>query len=171
MKLLRDVSIRKRRVLIRCDFNVPLNEKEEIVDDFRIRQTIPTIAYVLQQGGKVILLTHLGDPEGKVVEKLRLDPIRERLEKLLKKQVTKAQDCVGKEVREQVARMNEGEVLLLENVRFHAQETENDERFAKELAQLGDIFVNDAFSASHRDHASIAGIPRYLPSVSGFLLE
>lgn len=171
MKTLKDFNFKNKRVLVRCDFNVPLSEKGEILDDFRIKQALATIKYLIEKGAKVILMSHLGRPEGKVVENLRLTPIQEKLIEYLDLSVTKAPDCLGKEIEEWTKKMKPGEVLLLENLRFHKKEEENDERFAQNLAKLGDIFINDAFSVCHRSHASVVGITKYLPSAAGFLLE
>jgi phosphoglycerate kinase len=171
MKFLKDFELKGKRVLVRCDFNVPLSEKGEILDDFRIKETIPTIEYLIKKGARVILMSHLGKPKGKVVENLKLDKIQERLMEYLDLSIVKAKDCVGKEIENWVKEMAEGEILLLENLRFHKEEEENDENFARELAKLGDIYINDAFACCHRAHASIVGIPKFLPSGAGLLLE
>jgi len=171
MRTLKDFEVKGKRVLVRCDFNVPLDKEGNILDDFRIKQTLPTIEYLIEKGVKVILMSHLGRPEGKVVESLRLTPIQNRLMEYLDVQVSKAPDCVGEEIEKWSREMQPGEILLLENLRFHKEEAENNENFAKELAKLGDIYINDAFSVCHRNHASIVGIPKYLPSGAGFLLE
>lgn len=171
MKTLRDFNIKNKKVLVRCDFNVPLDEKGQISDDFRIKQTIPTIEYLIEKGAKVILMTHLDDPKGKVVESLRLNSIQEKLMEYLDVSITKTKDCIGEEVENWVSQMEPGEILLLENLRFHKEEEENDEKFAKELARLGDIYINDAFGVCHRAHASVVRIPKYLPSGTGLLLE
>lgn len=170
LKTLKDLNVKNKRVLVRCDFNVPLNKKGEIEDDFRIKQTLPTIKYLIKNKAKVILMSHLGDPKGKIVKNLKLDPVRQKL-KEYGYPITKAQDCIGKNVEKQVAAMEKGGILLLENLRFHNGEEKGDPKFAKELSKLGDFYVNDAFGASHRSHASIVGIPKYLPSAAGFLLE
>jgi len=171
MKTLEDFNFKGKRVLLRCDFNVPLSEEGVILDDFRIKQTIPTIEYLTEKGGKIILMSHLDDPAGKVVESLRLTPIQDKLMEYLDLSVTKAPDCIGKEIEKWTREMEPGEVLLLENLRFHKEEEENDDTFAQQLAKLGDIYINDAFGACHRAHASIVGIPKYLPSAMGLLLE
>lgn len=171
MKTLPDFNFKNKRVLVRCDFNVPLSGQGEILDDFRIKQTIPTIEYLIKKEAKVILMSHLGRPEGKVVEGLRLTPIQDKLMEYLDLSVTKAPDCVGKEVEEWVREMAPGEILLLENLRFHQEEEEGEENFTKNLAKLGDIFINEAFSVCHRSQASVVGITKYLPSGAGFLLE
>ena len=170
VKTLRDFNLKGKRVLVRCDFNVPLSEKGEILDDFRIRKTIPTIKYLIKKGAKVILMSHLGRPEGRQ-EKYSLKPIAKRLEKLLKKKMKFLDDCIGEKVEKEIEKMKEKDVILLEHLRFHKEEEENDERFAKKLSKLGDIFINDAFGASHRAHASIVGIPKFLISGAGLLLE
>jgi len=171
MKTVRDFNFKNKRVLLRCDFNVPLDERGVILDDFRIKQTIPTIEYLIEKGAKIILMSHLGKPEGKVVENLRLTPVQEKLMEYLDISITKAPDCLGKEIEDWISEMQPGEILLLENLRFHKEEEENKENFTKSLASLADIYINDAFSACHRTHASIVGIPKYLPSCIGLLLE
>ena len=171
MKTLKDFNFKNKRVLVRCDFNVPLSENGEILDDFKIKATIPTIEYLIKSGAKVILMSHLGRPEGKVVEELRLDPIAERLSKLLSRRVVKLDDCVGKEAKGAIEKMRPGDVILLENIQFNPGEITKDLNFAKTLASYADIFVLEAFGQAHRDYASITGIPNYLPSTPGFLLE
>ncbi len=172
MRTLKDFEVKGKRVLVRCDFNVPLaQERGIILDDFRIKQTLPTIEYLIEKRAKLLLMSHLGRPGGKVVESLRLTPIQNRLMEYLDVQVSKAPDCVGEEIEKWSREMQPGEILLLENLRFHKEEAENNENFAKALAKLGDIYINDAFSVCHRNHASIVGIPKYLPSGAGFLLE
>ena len=170
-KTIKDVNLKDKRVLMRVDFNVPLDDKLNITDDIRIRSSLPSIKYALEAGAKVILMSHLGRPDGKVVDSMRLTPVAKRLGELLGKKVTKTDDCIGDAVRKTVAAMKPGDVILLENLRFHAEEEKNDPAFAKELANLGDVFVNDAFGTAHRAHASTEGITKYLPSVAGFLLE
>jgi len=171
VKTLRDFNFKGKRVLVRCDFNVPLSQEGDTLDDFRIKKTIPTIEYLLQKGAKIILMSHLDDPGGKVVESLRLTSIQERLIKYLNIPVIKTLDCLGKEVEELVNQMKPSEILLLENLRFHKEEEANDSNFAKNLSKLGDIYINDAFGASHRAHASLVGVPKYLPSGMGLLVE
>jgi len=178
MKTVRDFDVKNKRVLVRCDFNVPLGLEGNILDDFRIKAAIPTIEHLIRNGAKIILMSHLGDPEGKVVEKLRLDIIQERLIALLNRgikdkpaAVLKADDCMGKEIEKISEMIEPGEILLLENLRFHKEEEENDKIFAKELSKLGDIYINDAFGACHRKHASVVGITKYLKSGMGLLLE
>jgi phosphoglycerate kinase len=166
-----DVSLGGKRVLVRVDFNVPLGKNREIEDDFRIRAALPTIEYVLAQGGKPVLISHLGRPKGQRVEGLSLEPVRARLEALLARKVYLAPDCVGKKTGEMAASIKTGEVLLLENCRFHPQETENVPDFARELAALADVYVNDAFGTAHRAHASTEGVAHLLrPAVAGFLM-
>jgi phosphoglycerate kinase len=169
-KTVRDVDLKDKRVLMRVDFNVPMQDGV-ITDDKRIRAALPTIKYVLEAGGKVILMSHFGRPKGKPDDAFRLDPIAKRLSELLGQPVQKVNDCIGPEVEEAVAKLQPGEVLLLENVRFHAAETENEPEFAKALAAFGDIYVNDAFGTAHRAHASTTGVAAYLPAASGFLME
>jgi len=171
MKTLKDFNFKNKRVLVRCDFNVQLNEKGRIAEDFRIKQTIPTIEYLIKKGAKTILMSHLGKPEGKIVNELRLNPIAKRLSELLNRPVKKLDDCVGKEVKKEVERIQTGEIILLENIQFNAGENKNDSNFAKILASYADIFIMEAFGQSHRNYASIAGIPKYLPAAAGFLLE
>ncbi|GMK48792.1 MULTISPECIES: phosphoglycerate kinase [Paenibacillus] len=169
-KSVRDVEVAGKRVFVRVDFNVPL-EDGKITDDKRIRETLPTINYLIEKGAKVILASHLGRPNGEVVEELRHTASAVRLSELLGKPVVKANDSVGEEVKAQVNALNNGDVLLLENVRFHAGEEKNDPELAKQFAELADLFVNDAFGAAHRAHASTEGIAHYLPAVSGLLME
>ena len=170
-RTIRDVSWAGKRALVRCDFNVPLDNKGNITDDTRIRASIPTIQYLLDKGAAVILCSHLGRPKGKVVESLRLTPVAARLNELLGRPVLKLKDCIGPEVQTSVRAIKPGEVLLLENLRFHNEEEADDPAFAQKLADLGDVYVNDAFGTAHRSHASTAGVAAYLPAVAGFLLE
>ena len=166
-----DVQLRGKRVIIRADFNVPLDESLQITDDTRIRSTLPTINRVVDEGAKVILCSHLGRPKGVFDPKYSLAPVAKRLGRLLGKEVIFAPDCIGPAVEKLVAKMNPGDVLLLENLRFHSGEETNDDTFSKALASLGDVFINDAFGAAHRAHASTAGVAAYLPAVAGFLME
>lgn len=159
-----------KRVLVRVDFNVPLNEELEITNDTRIKAVLPTIKYLTSCQAKVILISHLGRPKGKVVERLRLDPVAKRLSELLKQDVKKVNDCIGEEVEKVTLNMQNGEVVLLENLRFHPEEEKNNPEFAKALANLADIFVNDAFGTAHRAHASTVGVAEMLPSCAGFLM-
>lgn len=166
-----DLELKGKRVLVRVDFNVPLKDKE-IADDTRITSAIHTIEYIIDKGGKTILMSHLGRPEGKVNPKYSLEPVAKKLNEILGKNVVLAPDCVGDEVKAIVNKMKEGDVILLENLRFHAEEEENDCEFSKKLAELGDLYVNDAFGAAHRAHASTAGITKFISkSATGFLME
>jgi len=168
----RDIEVGGKRVLVRVDFNVPLDKKTgAISDDRRIRVTLPTIRYLIDRRARVILCSHLGRPEGKVDDKLSLAPIGKRLSQLLGQKVVVTKDCIGAEVDKSVKALKSGDVLLLENLRFHPEEEENATSFAQALTRLADIYVNDAFGAAHRAHASIVGITKYLPSVAGLLLE
>ncbi|MEB3273401.1 MAG: phosphoglycerate kinase [Prochlorothrix sp.] len=161
-----------KRVLVRADFNVPLDDAGKITDDTRIRAALPTIQDLVGKGAKVILSSHFGRPKGKVVESMRLTPVAERLGELLGKPVVKTSDCIGEEVKRQVEAMTNGQVILLENVRFHAEEEKNEPEFAKALAANADLYVNDAFGTAHRAHASTEGVTQYLsPSVAGYLIE
>jgi phosphoglycerate kinase len=166
-----EVDIKGKRVFIRADFNVPLDDNLMITDDRRIRSTLPTINYAIDEGAKVVLSSHLGRPKGKVDPKFSLAPVAKRLQRLLNKEVAFAHDCIGSQVENLVSRMKEGDVLLLENLRFHPEEEKNDEEFARSLAKLADVYVNDAFGAAHRAHASTVGITKFLPSAAGFLLK
>jgi len=167
---LKDNQLEGKRVLVRVDFNVPLNEELEITDDTRIKAALPTIKYLVSHQAKVILMSHLGRPKGKVVEKLRLDPVARRLSELLKQDIKKVNDCIGEEVEKVVSNMQKGEVVLLENLRFYPEEEKNDYEFSKKLANLADVFINDAFGTAHRAHASTVGVAELLPSYAGFLM-
>jgi phosphoglycerate kinase len=169
-KSIDDVDVRGQRVLVRVDFNVPL-EGGRITDDTRIRAALPTIRHLIDGGARVVLMTHLGRPDGKVVESLRVAPLAARLSELLEQPVATAPDCVGPAARAAVDALGEGQVLLLENLRFHPEEEANDLAFARELASLGDVFVNDAFGTAHRAHASTEGVAHLLPAVAGYLME
>jgi len=168
---LESLSLEGQRVLVRVDFNVPLDEQGQIRDDTRIRAVLPTLSYILEQGGRPICLCHFGRPKGQVVEALRVDPIGARLQELLGSPVLKLGESTGAAVAEAIAGAEAGTTVLLENVRFHEGETRGDEELAKAYATLGDCFVGEAFGACHRDHASVSGIPRFLPSAAGRLLE
>jgi len=167
---IKNVDVENKKVLVRVDFNVPMNDGD-ITEDERITTVIPTISFLLEKNAKIILMSHLGRPEGRVVEKLRMDKIAKRLGELLDKEVIKLDDCIGQKVKEKINKMKTKEIILLENLRFHAEEENNDEKFAKELASLAEVYVNDAFSNSHRNHASMTGITKFLPSYAGLLLE
>lgn len=167
---IRDLDLQGKRVLVRVDFNVPTDDDGRITDDTRIRAALPTIKYIIEHGGKAILMSHFGRPKGKPEDKYRLDRIAERLGELLGKPVKKLDEAVGPAVAAAVGAMKEGDVILLENVRFYPGEEKNDPGFAKELASLGDVYINDAFGAAHRAHASTAGVAQYLPSAAGFLM-
>lgn len=172
-KTLKDLDFAGKKVLVRCDFNVPMDENGNITDDIRITSSLPTINYIIEKGGKVILMSHLGRPKGEPNKKYTLKPVADRLTELLNKEVVFAEDdsVVSDEVRKQVASMNNGDVLLLENTRFRKEEEKNEEGFSKDLASLGDLYINDAFGTSHRGHASNVGVSTYLPSAVGFLVE
>ena len=172
-KTIRDIDLKGKRVLIRCDFNVPLDSNQNITDDTRIRAALPTLEYLVTQGAKVVVMSHLGRPKGKAAAEFSLAPVAVRLAELLGKQVEFADSdvVVDDSVKEKVAALKDGDVLLLQNVRFRKEETDKEPGFAKELASLGDVFVQEAFGTAHRAHASTAGVADYLPCVSGFLIE
>src|SRR6266496_5981125 len=170
-KTIRDIDVAGKRVLVRVDFNVPLDAERHITDDTRIKAALPTINYLLDAGAAVILMSHLGRPDGKVVEKLSLAPVAQRLGELLSKPVQTASDCIGPQVEAQAKALQPGQVLLLENLRFHKEEEKNDPEFARQLASLGEIYVNDAFGSAHRAHASTEGVTHSLPGVAGLLME
>ncbi len=170
-KTIRDIDLAGKRVLVRVDFNVPLDSKQQITDDTRIRAALPTIRYLLDQGTEVILMSHLGRPDGKVVDTLSLAPVARHLSELLGRPVEMAKDCVGPAVEAQAKALQPGQVLLLENLRFHKEEEKNDPDFARQLAALGEVYLNDAFGTAHRAHASTEGVTHYLPGVAGFLME
>jgi len=171
MKTIREADIKNKRVFVRCDFNCPVDDSGNILDDFRIKKTLPTIEYLIKNDAKAVLASHFGDPEGKFIEKLKLNQVQKKLSEYLKLSVLKAPDCIGEKTKKMVEELQPGEVLLLENLRFHKEEEENDDSFAKELSLLEDLFVNDAFGASHRKHASIIGVPKHIPAFAGFLLK
>jgi phosphoglycerate kinase len=160
-----------KKVLVRNDFNITIDKDGKILDDYRIRASLPTIKYLLGQKAKIILSSHFARPEGKVIEEMRLGPVQKRLSELLGMDIKLAPDCVGPEVENLADQLKEGEILLLENLRFHSEEEANDDEFAKKLAALAGVYINDAFGASHRAHASIVGITKYLPSYAGLLLQ
>lgn len=172
MKSVKDVDIKGKRVLVRVDFNVPLDNQLNITDDARIRAVLTTLRYILDQHSKLIVASHLGRPKGKVKSEMSLSPVSQRLERLLNKQVVMAKDCIGPEVESLVGNMKDGDVVLLENLRFHPEEEKNDDAFAKKLARLCDVYVNDAFAVSHRVNASVVAVTKHVPvSVGGFLLQ
>jgi phosphoglycerate kinase len=171
-KTIDSVDLKDKRVLVRVDFNVPLDENLKITDDKRIVESLPTIKKIIADGGKAILMSHLGRPKGKVNPKYSLKPCAEKLSELLNKEVKIAPDCIGEEVRAMVDSLNPGDVLLLENLRYHDEEEKNDPEFAQKLSELGDIYVNDAFGSAHRAHASTEGITKFIStSVGGYLME
>src|SRR5258708_5823952 len=168
---IRDINVAGKRALVRVDFNVPLDAEQHITDDTRITAALPTIQYLLNAGAAVILMSHLGRPDGKVVDTLRMAPVAQRLSELLNTPVQSVNDCIGPEVEAKARALQPGQVLLLENLRFHKQEEKNNSEFAHQLASLGDIYINDAFGTAHRAHASTEGVTHYLPGVAGFLVE
>lgn len=170
-KTVKDIDVKGKKVLVRCDFNVPQDENGSITDNRRIVSAIPTIQYLLNEGAKVILCSHLGRPKGEVKKEFSLAPVAKELSKLLNQEVQLAEDIIGESAKKLVANLKEGETILLENVRFDAREEKNDTEFAKELASLAEVYVNDAFGTAHRAHATTAGVADYLPAVSGFLIE
>ena len=170
-KTVRDIDLKDKKVLVRCDFNVPMDENRNITDNRRIVAALPTIKYLLEQNCKIVLCSHLGRPKGEFKKEFSLEPVAKELSKLLGKEVIMAKDVIGEDAENKAKNLKNGEILLLENVRFHREETDNDPEFAKKLASFGEIFVNDAFGTAHRAHASTEGVTKYLPSVSGFLIE
>ncbi|MBS0157508.1 MAG: phosphoglycerate kinase [Nitrospira sp.] len=171
-RIIEDLQLRGKRVIIRADYNVPLDDSLQITDDTRIRSTLPTINRAVDEGAKVILCSHLGRPKGKFDPKYSLAPVAKRLQRLLGKEVIFAPDCIGAAVESLVAKMQPGDVMLLENLRFHPEEEKNDEGFSKALASLADVYINDAFGAAHRAHASTVGITKYIPeAAAGYLLK
>ena len=170
-KTVKDIDLKGKKVFVRCDFNVPMDENRNITDNRRIVAALPTIKYLLEQNCKVILASHLGRPKGEFKPEYSLAPVAAELSKLLGQEVFMAKDVIGESAKTLAANLKEGQVMLLENVRFHREETDNEPEFAKELASMAEVFVNDAFGTAHRAHASTEGISHYLPSVSGFLIE
>ena len=172
MKRIQDISVADKRTFFRVDFNVPLDEYQNITDDTRIRAVLPTLKYALDRNAKLIIASHLGRPKGKAVPEMSLSPVAKRLGRFLEKDVQMATDCIGDDVKKLISGMNSGDVVLLENLRYHPQEQKNDDAFAKELASLCDVYVNDAFAVSHRVNASVAAITKHAPvSAAGFLLQ
>ena len=170
-KTVKDIDLKGKKVFVRCDFNVPMDENQNITDNTRIVAALPTIKYLLEQNCKIILASHLGRPKGEVKPEFSLKPVAKELSKQLGKEVIMANDVIGEDAKEKAANLKEGEIMLLENVRFHREETDNDPEFAKKLASMAEIFVNDAFGTAHRAHASTTGIADYIPGVAGFLIE
>ncbi|RKL63988.1 phosphoglycerate kinase [Thermoanaerobacteraceae bacterium SP2] len=170
-KTLEDFDVNGKKVLVRVDFNVPMDEQGHITDDTRIRAALPTIKYLSEHGAKVILASHLGRPKGKVNMKYSLGPVAKRLSELMGKDVTMAEDCIGEPAEKAVAAAKPGDVVLLENVRFYAEEEKNDREFAKKLASLAELYINDAFGTAHRAHASTAGVAEFLPAGAGYLMK
>ncbi|MBQ1222998.1 MAG: phosphoglycerate kinase, partial [Oscillospiraceae bacterium] len=170
-KSIEDICVCGKRVIVRCDFNVPMDADKNITDDTRIRAALPTVKYLVENKAKVVLCSHLGRPKGQFNAKYSLAPVAARLSELLGQPVVMAADVIGEDAKAKAAVLGEGEVLLLENVRYHAEEEKNNPEFAKELASFGDIFVNDAFGTAHRAHASTAGLADYLPAVCGYLIN
>ena len=170
-KTVKDIDLKEKRVLVRCDFNVPMDQNRNITDNRRIVSALPTIQYLLEQNCKLVLCSHLGRPKGEFKPEYSLKPVAKELSKLLGKEVIMANDVVGEDAKSKAKNLKNGEILLLENLRFHREETDNDPEFAKELASFGEVFVNDAFGTAHRAHASTEGVAHYLPAVSGFLIE
>jgi len=171
LRSIREIGLKDQRVLMRVDFNVPMDKEGNITDDARITAAIPTIQYISEQGARLILMSHLGRPDGQRSEKYSLKPVAVHLSELLQKEVKMADDCIGPQVTAAIEQLKSGEIMLLENVRFHSAEEENDVDFSKQLAALGDVFVNDAFGTAHRAHSSTAGVAEFLPAYAGFLLE
>ncbi|WP_028991098.1 phosphoglycerate kinase [Thermacetogenium phaeum] len=171
LRTIREIDVGEKRVLVRVDFNVPLDDQGNVTDDTRIKAALPTVRYLLDRRARVILMSHLGRPKGKVVEGLRMTGVAKRLGELLGQEVKRVDDCVGPEVEKAVQGLRPGGVLLLENLRFHPEEEKNDPEFARKLASLADIYVNDAFGTAHRAHASTAGVASFLPAFAGFLME
>jgi phosphoglycerate kinase len=171
-KTVEDIEVKGKRVLLRVDFNVPLDiNTGAISDDSRIRASLRTVKYLVDHKARIIICSHLGRPKGKVVENLRMAPIAQRLSQLMGLSISMASDCIGPEVESKVRTLKEGDILVLENLRFHAEEEANDATFANKLAELADIYVNDAFGTAHRAHASTVGVAKYLPAVAGFLMK
>lgn len=170
-KTFRDIDVAHKKVLVRVDYNVPLDENGEVLDDTRITETLPTLYYLIKQNAKIILCSHLGRPKGVVTPKLSLAPVAKKLSQLLSKEVKLAHDAVGVSTKKLIDGMKDGDIVMLENIRFYSQEEANDDEFARELASLADVFVNDAFGTSHRAHASTAGVAKYIPAVAGFLMN
>lgn len=170
-KTVKDIDLKNKKVLVRCDFNVPMDEEKNITDNTRIVAALPTIKYLIEQNCRIILCSHLGRPKGEVNNKYSLEPVAKELSKLLGQEVLMAKDVIGEDAKKLSENLQPKQVMLLENVRFHREETDNDENFAKDLASMAEVYVNDAFGTAHRAHASTAGVAKFLPAVSGFLIE
>lgn len=170
-KTVKDIDLKGKKVFVRCDFNVPMDKEKNITDNTRIVAALPTIKYLLENNAAIILASHLGRPKGEFKEEYSLKPVAKELANLLGIEVIMAKDVIGEDAKTKASNLKQGEILLLENVRFHREETDNEPEFSKQLASMADVYVNDAFGAAHRAHASTAGITAYLPAVSGFLIE
>ena len=170
-KTIKDIDLKNKKVLVRCDFNVPMDENKNITDNTRIVAALPTIKYLLENNCAIILCSHLGRPKGEFKPEFSLKPVAKELSKLLNKDVIMANDVIGEDAKKKAKELKNGEIMLLENVRFHREETDNDPEFSKQLASLAEIYVNDAFGSAHRAHSSTAGVAQYLPAVAGFLIE
>ena len=170
-KTVRDIDLKGKKVLVRCDFNVPMDENQNITDNRRIVAAIPTIKYLIEQDCKIILCSHLGRPKGEFKPEFSLKPVAKELSKLIGKEVIMAKDVIGEDAKQKAESLKPGEIMLLENVRFHREETDNAQEFSKKLASFAEVFVNDAFGTAHRAHASTEGVTKFLPAVSGFLIE
>ena len=170
-KTVKDIDLKGKRVLVRCDFNVPMDENQNITDNRRIVAALPTLKYLIEQDCKIVLCSHLGRPKGEIKPEFSLKPVAKEISKLLNKDVIMAEDVIGQDAKNKAENLKNGEIMLLENLRFHREETDNEPGFAKELASFGEVFVNDAFGTAHRAHASTEGVTHYLPAVSGFLIE
>ena len=171
LRTLKDIKLKNQRALVRVDFDLPLDEKGRIIDDFRLKEGLKTIKYLIKQKAKIILISHLGRPNGKKIKKFSIEPVAKRLGKILRKKVRFSKEIIDWSVKKQIEMMNFGDILLLENIRFNSGEEKNSPKLAEELAEFGDVFINDAFAVSHREHASIVGIPKFLPSAMGLCLE
>ncbi|OGZ33053.1 MAG: phosphoglycerate kinase [Candidatus Portnoybacteria bacterium RBG_13_40_8] len=171
LRTLKDIKLKNQRALVRVDFDLPLDEKGRIIDDFRLKEGLKTIKYLIKQKAKIILISHLGRPNGKKIKKFSIEPVAKRLGKILRKKIRFSKEIIDWSVKKQIEMMNFGDILLLENIRFNSGEEKNSPKLAEELAEFGDVFINDAFAVSHREHASIVGIPKFLPSAMGLCFE
>ena len=170
-KTIEDIDLKNKKVLVRCDFNVPMDEEKNITDNTRIVAALPTIKYLLENNCAIILCSHLGRPKGEFKQEFSLKPVARELSKLLNKEIIMANDVIGEDAKSKAKNLQNGQIMLLENVRFHREETDNDPEFSKQLASMAEVYVNDAFGAAHRAHSSTSGVAQYLPAVSGFLIE